>query len=60
MLIGVETFDKEKFSFILKTSDYLYSHFPDGLLPLSNISFLKRIRIEGETFYKIISVYENI
>ncbi len=60
MLIGLEDFNEEIFLSILKTSDYLYSHFPDGLLPLSNISFLKRIRIEGETFYKIISVYENI
>ena len=60
MLIGLEDFNEEIFLSMLRTSDYLYSHFPDGLLPLSNISFLKRIRIEGETFYKIISVYENI
>ena len=60
MLIGLEDFNKEIFLSILKASDYLYSHFPDGLLPLSNISFLKRIRIEIETFYKIISIYEDI
>ena len=57
MLIGVETFDKEKFSFILKTSDYLYSHFADTSLSEMDISFLKRIRIEIEMFYKVINIY---
>ncbi len=57
MLIGVETFDKEKFSFILKTSDYLYSHFADTSLSEMDISFLKRIRIEIEVFYKVINIY---
>lgn len=55
MLIGVDSFDEKKFNSILKTCDYLYSHFPDGAFATTNISFLKRIRIEIEAFYKIIN-----
>ena len=60
MLIGVEAFDEMRFSSILKTSDYLYSHFPDFSFNRLEISFLKRIRIEIEAFYKIIGIYTNI
>lgn len=60
MLIGVEAFDEMRFSSILKTSDYLYSHFPDFSFNRLEISFLKRIRIEIEAFYKIIGIYKNI
>lgn len=59
MLIGIETFDKEKFTSILKNSDYLYSHFPDNSLNVEDVSFLKRVRIELEAFYKIITIHQN-
>ena len=59
MLIGVEAFDEMKFSSILKTSDYLYSHFPDFSFNSLDISFLKRVRIEIEVFYKIITIAKN-
>ncbi|MGP1440081.1 MAG: 6-hydroxymethylpterin diphosphokinase MptE-like protein [Treponema sp.] len=59
MLIGIETFDKEKFTSILKNSDYLYSHFPDNSLNVEDVSFLKRVRIELEAFYKITTIHQN-
>ncbi|MGP1438550.1 MAG: motility associated factor glycosyltransferase family protein [Treponema sp.] len=58
MLIGVEAFDENQFLSILKTCDYLYSHFPDSSLNTTDISFLKRIRIEIEAFYKITNCLE--
>ena len=59
MLIGTEIFDENEVSSILKTSDYLYSHFPDVSLNVTDISLLKRIRIEVEVFYKIINIYKE-
>ena len=60
MLIGVVAFDMDEFSSILKSSDYLYSHFPDSNSKIAEISFLKRIRIEIEVFYKIINICEGM
>lgn len=59
MLIGEKKFDKDEVSSIIKTSDYLYSHFPDSTINVMDISFLKRIRIEIDVFSKIISIYKN-
>lgn len=58
ILIGLEDWDAETFINIVKSTDYLYLHFPD--YPTLNNefmtcpSFLKRIRIETEYFLKII------
>ena len=58
MLVGKILFDKERMAILLKDADYLYFHFPDYVsektLNLDDISFLKRIRIELESFLKIL------
>ena len=59
MLTGDMPFDLDIASNILKSSNYLYIHFPDytdfSTLKIQDISFLKRIRIELEFFLKIIN-----
>lgn len=45
----------EQLTFLLKTREYLYLHFPDGYSFTTDISFLKRIRAEINFFIKDIS-----
>lgn len=44
---------EEQISALLKNRDYLYLHFPDGTEFKMEISFLKRIRAELDSFIKI-------
>lgn len=59
MLTGGDEWNVETFINVIKSTDYLYLHFPDYSPSLDasmiSSSFLKRIRIEVEYFLKIIT-----
>ena len=51
---------EEKIKLLLEEREYLFLHFPDGINPSLDESFLKRVRTQIDYFIKIFNICLNV